>query len=269
MKLPILSVVSLLLIAATSCNRNVYVPNTANTPLLKEKHEFKASLSLNNIQTAYAVTDHFAVMANGQYVYRGGILTNGNKADNSFGDSYVRGGVVEGAVGYFQPLDPKKKMIFEVFGGFGTGGFNTLADSYNTTSDATKDDYRLSSNFTKTFIQPGIGFAHHIVEASFSTRVSMVNFYNLQAGAGAIQNDNDTRTKFFPIGYHPKFFVEPAFTVRVGYRAVKYQFQFMHSIAVNGYNDQSHGVFFQPVAIDMGVAIDIAKWYKSVGRTRH
>ncbi|HEY0611409.1 MAG TPA: hypothetical protein VGD35_17180, partial [Chitinophaga sp.] len=53
-----------------SCNKYIYVPNTVNAPLLKEKYEFKGSLSPTNYQAAFAVANKVAIMANGQYVYR-------------------------------------------------------------------------------------------------------------------------------------------------------------------------------------------------------
>lgn len=48
-----------------SCTRNIYIPNQVNAPLLHEKHQLKIDAAPSNLQAAYAVTDHFAVMLNG------------------------------------------------------------------------------------------------------------------------------------------------------------------------------------------------------------
>ena len=45
--LPVLAALGL-----ASCSRDIYVPNQVNAPLLKEKNELKANLSLSNWQAA-------------------------------------------------------------------------------------------------------------------------------------------------------------------------------------------------------------------------
>src|SRR5688500_10546599 len=80
----------------SSCSTTLYVANTVNAPLLKEKGEIKLNIDQNNIQAAVAVSDHLGIMANGFYrSYEGG-----NNYEH-------KGGLGEIGVGYFKTLNEK------------------------------------------------------------------------------------------------------------------------------------------------------------------
>lgn len=254
---------SSLLMILSACNSHIYVPNTVNEPLLKEKHEFKGSVSPTNFQAAFAVSNNIAIMANGQYVYDFGINIDDEDSDDLFIDDNTRGGVIEGAVGFFKPLDLKKRMVFDVYAGYGNGSFKTLAESYNSGVGTTVNDYLLRSHFNKFFIQPGIGFAHPAIEAAFTSRFSIVRFYNLYAGNKAFENEPDRRLNYLSISTKTLPFYEPAFTFRAGYKYVKFQMQLMFSLLLNDntYGGYEFNEYFQPVALGMGVSVNIAHWY--------
>jgi hypothetical protein len=135
--------VFLFLIINSGC-KTAYVPNTLNTPLLKEKGEFKANVDENNLQLAYAVTNRIAVMANGFY-----------KRDiNTHIDSQQKGigWLCEGGLGYYNHM--KHNFVFETFAGAGFGNLkfedlNTAGSSVNIKS--------YSVHGTKVFVQPGFG----------------------------------------------------------------------------------------------------------------
>jgi hypothetical protein len=246
----------------SACNQHIYVPNTVNEPLLKEKHEFKGSVSPSNFQTAFALTNNIAVMANGQYVYD--FLDGGDdEGSDVIVDSDTRGGVIEGAIGYFKPLDPKKRMVFDVYAGYGKGSFKTLADAYESSTNRVVNDYLLRTYFNKYFIQPGIGLSHPIIEAAFTSRFSLIKFNNLYAGPKAFETDTSRRANYMSIGNKVLPFYEPAFTFRVGYKYVKFQMQLMFSMPLNEekYGGYDIDDYFQPVALNMGVSVNIAHWY--------
>lgn len=249
-----------------SCNKYIYVPNTVNAPLLKEKYEFKGSVSPTNYQAAFAVANKVAVMANGQYVYRWDLDNDGNdKNDNDlFLDKYTRGGVFEGAVGFFQPLDKKKKMVFDTYAGFGAGRFKTLDRAYtDANSSGIITDYQLTTKFSKFFVQPSIGFVHPVFEAVFSSRVSVLNFYGMGVGDKAFAGDVTQREDFLNIGKGTHALLEPAFTFRVGYKYVKFQSQlsFMVPFEDASYGGYELNKYFQPVSVGMGVSVNIGQWY--------
>jgi hypothetical protein len=264
--LPILVCCGVAILSA--CNQHIYVPNTVNEPLLKEKHEFKGSVSPSNFQAAFAVSNNIAIMANGQYVYNYD-LDNDDDAD-LFLDDNTRGGVIEGAVGYFKPLDPKKRMVFDVYAGYGNGTFKTLSDDYQSSTTRFIPDYLLRTHFNKFFIQPGIGLSHPVIEAAFTSRISLLKFYSLYAGNKAFENDPERKVNYMNIGNKVLPFYEPAFTFRVGYKYVKFQMQLMFSVLLNDetYGGYNFDEYFQPVALNMGVSVNIAHWYDDFRKKR-
>src|SRR5262245_17364465 len=69
---PSMSSRSLCLIALAApllgaCTSTLYRANQANVPLLREAHEVKATLANNNLQAAYAPSDHVGIIANGYW----------------------------------------------------------------------------------------------------------------------------------------------------------------------------------------------------------
>lgn len=265
MKNQIITSLSILAIAAlSSCNRHIYVPNAVNAPLLKEKYEFKGNITPTNLQTAFAITDNIALMANGQYVYNYNFDAGNNNNDDLFIDNNTRGGVIEGAVGFFKPLDLKQRMVFDVYAGYGNGRFKTLDKGYdNSTTPSNTNDYLLKTHFNKFFLQPSIGFVHPVIEAAFSSRFSVVKFYDLYTGAKAFENDANRKLNFLQIQEKALPFFEPAFTFRVGYKYVKFQMQLLFSVPLNDdtYNGYEINEYFQPVAFGMGASVNIARWY--------
>ncbi len=191
----------------SACNKHIYVPNTVNVPLLKEKYEFKGSVSPTNYQAAFAVTNHVAIMANGQYVFRPDLDNDNKDNDDIFVDKHTRGGLFEGAVGFFQPLDTKKRMVFDVYAGYGAGSFKTLDAAFNDdNSSGNVNDYLLRTRFSKAFLQPSIGFAHPVIEAAFSSRFSMVNFYHQSLGGKVFETETSRRVDFLSISDKTRFF---------------------------------------------------------------
>lgn len=254
----------------SACNSHIYVPNTVNAPLLKEKHEFKGSISPSNLQAAFALSNNIAIMANGQYVSGLRPDLDDNDGDDLFIDDNVRGGVIEGAVGFFKPLDERKRMVFDVYGGYGNGSFKTLADGYESDPERNRNNYLLRTHFNKYFIQPGIGLSHPVIEAAFTSRFSLVKFYNVYAAAKAFENDIDRRVNYLNIGSKNRFLYEPAFTFRAGYKYVKFQMQLMFSMLIedNTYGGYDYGDYFEPVGFEMGVSVNIAHWYDDFRKKR-
>ncbi|SEW56520.1 hypothetical protein [Chitinophaga arvensicola] len=263
--------------AVSSCNKHIYVPNQVNVPLLKEKYEFKGSVTPSNLQAAFAITDHIAVMANGQYLWGFSYADPGNNFRDDDGilhDNNTRGGLVEGAVGFFQPIGSAKKAVFDVYAGYGSGHFKTLTGEYKS-DNAVLNDYVIQNRFSKVFVQPSFGFVHRVVEAAFSSRFSFINFYDSNIGMKAFENQATEQSKYMKIYDKSVVFYEPAFTVRVGYKYVKFQAQLQFSTALNRnsfYNNNTYDYnnsfneYFQPVNFNMGVAVDLAKWYNHVRR---
>lgn len=259
------------MLAIMSCNRDIYVPNQVNAPLLKEKNEFKANLSLSNWQAAYAVSNNIAIMVNGQYVSRAFWFDNDANGDDDelFVDKNTRGGILEGGVGFFKALDTKQRAVFDVYAGYGNGAFKTLEGAYSSAPDGTsKLDYQLRTQFHKFFVQPSFGLSHKVVEAAFTPRFSLVKFYGQTMGVKAFENDTQRRDNFLRLGDNAVPFFEPAFTVRVGYRYVKFHAQLMFSVPMNDETYSGYDVndYFQPVSFQTGVSLNFGDWVKKSGK---
>lgn len=136
----ILAFVTLIL---SSCTTTLYVPNAVNTPLLKEKHEFKATIGPNNAQAAFGLTDNFGIIANGYWdKFKSETTTNGQTTQ-----TLNKGNLYELGLGYYKPLT--KVIVFETYLGGGLGNINFNQDN------GTK---RYDVKGTKFFVQPSIGY---------------------------------------------------------------------------------------------------------------
>ncbi len=189
-----------LLFLLTSC-APVYVPNAVNTPLLTEKNQFqiKAGIGLSgtDIQSAYALTDHFAVMAN--YNFR----NNTAKED----ENGSKGRLGEAAIGLFFP-SPKKAVIYEIYTGFGYG-YGKYSDIGSGTFDKSAE-----GSFNRFFIQQNFAYHFLFVDLIQATRASFVNFYKYnESGFSTALTKNKSA-----------WFIEPTLTLKAG-KAIKVYYQ--------------------------------------------
>lgn len=104
----------LILLSIFSSCSSIYMPNVPNTPMLTKAGEFHGgghiSLKGNiNANTAYAISDHVAIMANGAIM------------DNSRSKKDFKQTLLEGGLGYFDTFGPDKRRVFEVYAGYGIG----------------------------------------------------------------------------------------------------------------------------------------------------
>lgn len=208
------SLVILIPFILSSCTHYYYVSNVQNVPLFKEKNDLRLSGSLGGgdesecieIQTAYSVTDHIGVMAN--YMSAKG----GSVADHN----YARGNYFEGGAGYYKPLN--EFGIFEIYGGLGLcNQHHEFSDFYSGTNAG---DIDLTS--LKFFIQPSFGFTTNFIDAAFSTRICVVNYSN---GSNFLTGYTDEYAKLNSLSSQIHGFIEPALTVRAGWKYTKLQFQ--------------------------------------------
>ena len=133
-----------LVILFSSCS-SVYIPNVPNSPMLSAPGELHASGHITpkgnvSFNTAYAVSEHFGVLANGS-------LMNRNKFKKDF-----RHNLMEIAGGYFNTFGPDSNLrIFEIYTGIGKGS------SDRTFKERTNDGFvtydRQEVTFDKFFIQ--------------------------------------------------------------------------------------------------------------------
>lgn len=171
----------------------VYVPNLRNTPMFTKAGEFQASIHAGNGiegQSAFAILDHFGLMANYAYI---------NQSAPEEQDDYHRHQLFEGAVGYYTNND---ESFFEVFAGYGRGKGSTL-DGFEFFG---AQSLAATGRYERYFIQPALGLNKDEMQFGFVSRFSMVDFYEF--------SNEVTRTS---IHEAPKFFFEPAIVGRANF----------------------------------------------------
>lgn len=225
-----------------SCTTQMYVSNTVNAPLLKERGEVQLTATSNDLQAAVAVAKNVGIMANGYY--KNYTASNNYKHDGMLG---------EAAVGYFTPL-LDNHFVFETYVGGGAGRVHKQEQF----TDQNDNKYMASFNAkaAKVFIQPDIGYKSRFFDLVASSRFSFVkynsftqsNYTQQQLAEDYLDNNNLTGPLFM--------FAEPALTVRGGYKFIKLQFQYGLTINMTANQIRQSNNFSS-----LGLVIDIARWY--------
>ena len=199
--------------------KTVYVPNAVNAPLLSQKGELRASLSGNNLQAAYAVSDSVGLIANGFWQKTSG---DQNAASGSDG----KGHLLELGAGHFRSIGDL--LLFETYAGLGLGAVEH--DNWEQVNGA-RSDYRFSASAIKAFVQPSLGITRNYFDAVLSTRFVALKPYDTEA-----VNYPEARLRaddLFGLDQHTFGFIEPAVTVRAGYKWVKLFVQYGFSLKIN------------------------------------
>lgn len=136
-----ISIVSILFLSSCS---SLYMPNVPNTPMLSTQGELHASghISLKgnaSLNTAYAVSNNFAVLLNGSFINR-------EQRRKDF-----RQNLLEVGGGYFSTFGPDNKRILEIYGGIGKGKSERIFNNEDPAGEMIYD--RQEMKFSKGFIQ--------------------------------------------------------------------------------------------------------------------
>jgi hypothetical protein len=171
----------------------VYVPNVRNSPMFTKDGEFQASAQIGNgleVQSAYAVTEHFGVMANFAFI------DQSNLEDE---EDYHRHQFFEGGAGYFLN---NEESFFEVYVGYGRGKGTTF-DAFEFFGS---QSVAATGRYERYFIQPAFGLNKDEMNVAFAPRFSVVDFYEFS-----------TEIARTAIQEKPKMFFEPAIIGRANF----------------------------------------------------
>lgn len=143
MKRPVLLGLLCLLFSVSGCV-STYMPNVPNVPMFTQKGELstgghitpKGNVTFN---TAYAVTDHFAVLVNGS-------MLNSERRKRD-----LRHNLIEAGAGYFTTFGKDDNRVLEVYGGFGGGSSDRTEKEEDKEGVITPE--RREANFSKYFVQ--------------------------------------------------------------------------------------------------------------------
>jgi hypothetical protein len=253
----------------------LYTPSAVNTPLFTEKGQLSANFSVatgENYQTAYALTDNFAIIANRfEYNIDDKDLfwdpeTSPARLKN---DLNLRGVATMNEIGYgyYQSYNkignnPHYKGVFELFGGYGKGVSSFLPNYFFKNSLGLNENvfFKHSYSTHKIFIQPTFGLKHNIIELAFTPRFTNV-FYgkpksDLPDSLWAVNGLNDIHKKSYT-------YFEPTGTFRIGYKGIKLQAQLSRSFIIGNKNfdDFNTGASFN-VGMIFGVGLKKKKLLK-------
>lgn len=227
------------IITISSCNV-AYRSSMVNTPLFTEKGDVAITAASNNVQAAYAVSDHVGIMANG-------FLEQNTVNNNETGNGGL-GYMGEAGAGYFTMLGNNENLVFETYAGAGFGHLylnNNYRDANNDIQKRTLD-----ANGLKLFIQPGIGYKLPYFEVSGALRYSNVNYSGVRTSnwpAADLQRSN-----LDDVGNTSFGFLEPALTIRGGFKSVKLQLQYINCIKLNSAN-----INYDTDIVNLGIIIQL------------
>ena len=241
-------IILFLAVLLSSCSHYYYVANNQNVPLFKEKNElrFTGAFSAGDesqgieVQTAYSITDNIGIMADYMHV-KGGDVS---------GKDYGKGNYYDGAIGYYKPI--KEYGVFEIYGGLGGSNqhheYSSFSYDYNTGTYHDVYDGKSDLSFMNFFIQPSFGITFDFFDVAFSTRFCIVSFTNVEKN---ISGNTILYDEINTISDKSYYYLEPAITVRGGWKYIKAQFQASYTGNINSprvyIGEEAHisfGLFF-------------------------
>jgi len=180
-----------------SCNV-AYLPAQHNVPLISSDSDATISISPSNFQVAGAVSNSIALMGGFQY----SLFLLGDEGNNE--------GVIthkpyqwnlEFGAGIYHELKPG--LVFEIFGGTGTGASNVFGDN---------EGELYHANHYRFFLQPDIGFKHEQFEVALSGKFLYLQYFNEHADN--LDDDWLKANDVYDLDKEAFRFLEPALTVR-------------------------------------------------------
>lgn len=203
-----------------------YVPNKVNAPLLTGQGDvhFDANAGSSGLdfQGAVGITENFGAMINTSFE---------NKSDSTSSD-YHKHQFAEIGLGFHDRINDK--IVYEVWGGYGFGQIYSIDEIYGY-------NYANKGNSQRFFIQPNIGVTTEVFDFALSTRLCYLKY-------------KPEITSFMP---NERFYLEPAITMRLGYKYVKFTGQFGLSFILANNKVFDH----QPFILNFGMHINISELF--------
>jgi hypothetical protein len=207
-------------LAWSSCSPTLYVPNTLNTPLAGEKGDFKGVLGTMGT----GLRGGSSVEMQASYAPGNNVVLMGSALFMNWSNSALFGGagnhrILEGGAGYYKAFGRDEQGFamgrVEVLGGFGLGRGSDTEVFIDLSGNRLTGS--IQGRYSRIFLQPAIGLRTPVVDVSGAMRISSVNFSDIQQ---TIRQGSTLPSA--PFGFAT---VEPALTVSVGYKYIKF---YMH-----------------------------------------
>jgi hypothetical protein len=228
MKHPLCFFILTLCLVGCADHMYLYTPNAVHAPLLQEKDEVRVNLMPGDLQLAWSPVNHLGIMVNGQYMLR--TRTKNSDGDVPFYDTHAKGRMLEAGVGYYRRYARTRHSakVMEIYAGYGRGSYSTIASDYFDISASPRpsyDNYIIGTKMERFFIQPAFGVVDGRFDFSFAPRMSVLHFNHSDIGSEALLSDAAFRQDFEALSNKWLFATEPNFTIRFGYKYVRFMAQ--------------------------------------------
>ena len=184
----------------------VYVPNVAHTTFYEESGDVSVSGFIGS--TGYDGQVSFAV-TNNLYIYGAANFMDEDSTSET-NDDFLKHSYQEGALGFYHVMGTSGR--YTMHAGIGHGEAEAF-DRYNFFGDV---EVKAKGDYRKYFFQSALGMSNDIVDLGGAVRYSYVDFYKFRSDREDIE----------PVEHVYNHFIEPTFFVRVGYKYVKWHFQY-------------------------------------------
>lgn len=203
-------------IILSSC-ATVYVPNVAHTTFYEESGDLSVS--------GFAGTTGFdgqvsAAITNNIYLY-GAAAFMDKDSTTEMDDDYLDHSYQEGAIGFYHVMGTSGRYTMHM--GYGQGKAEAV-DNYNSLFG--EQTIFAKGDYHKYFFQSALGMSKNVVDLGGAIRYCYVNFDKFNPDVEDIE----------PVKNVYNHFIEPTFFVRVGYKYIKWHFQYSFAF---GLRDES------------------------------
>ena len=184
----------------------VYVPNVAHTTFYEEGGDLSVSGFVGTTGYDGQVS---AAITNNLYLY--GAASYLKEDSTSYEDEdYLKHNYQEGAIGFYHCMGSSGRYTMHM--GMGHGE----AEAYDRYEFFGENKVTADGKYRKYFFQCALGMSKDIVDLGGSIRYSYVDFYKF----------NSNREDYGTVEHIFNHFLEPSFFVRVGYKYIKWHFQY-------------------------------------------
>jgi hypothetical protein len=249
-----------LFVILTGCAHNYYVSSIQNVPLFRERNEFHLAGSYSigdesesgELQTSYAITNHLGIMANYMKTKSGSF----SKKDFVTGINYDIG------IGYFRPIG--KIAVLEVYSGYGRNKQHHGYSESNYNSSTGGYDYISNGEafvkYKRYYFQPAFGLTFDFFDVAGSVRLSQLSYTYVNYD---IAGHGEDVLILDMLRDRNHYILEPAITLRSGWRNFKVQFQTSYADYLNDSDGEDYYDFTDGLHISIGLYLTLAnRWYK-------
>jgi hypothetical protein len=168
-------IIIVLTILIFSCTP-LYVPNSRNAPMFRQRGEFQTSGAIGNgieVQAAYALTNHLGIVGNALFLDRK--ISERFYFSNS--GTNIRHTFFEGGIGYFKNYET---TVFEMYAGYGRGDCYSDDDSFFSGGSWMSG----TGKYNRFFILPEFAVNKTRWNIFFAPRFSAIDFTEFNPGSG-------------------------------------------------------------------------------------